>query len=266
MQSGPYIAARLMPKIVAEYCTREHISFQSFSDEWVLRLSKDDVIKWIVGYKFDINSSAAGELAQDKVATYAALNAASIDAVPHYLVRSSPKEMIHIEGLHQLLNGAPVVAKPLEGTGGREVEWFRTTDDALAMIKTSGEPAWALASHLDLQAEYRFVMLEGELLVAYEKTQPTYRGELKLFNLGYGAIAKDMPADTLSELLSIAECVINAMALRLAAVDIVKQADDSFLVLEVNDGISMEHYARQSDINKDRAADVYASIIKAMYH
>lgn len=264
MQSGPYIAERLMPKIVAEYCVREHIDFQSFSDEWVLRLSKGDVIKWIVGYKFDVNSSAAGELAQDKVATYAALNAAGIDAVPHHLVRSLPKEIIHESNLHQLLNGAPVVAKPLEGSGGREVGWFKTTDDALAMIKASGEPAWALAPHLDLQAEYRFMMLDGKLLVAYEKTQPIYRGELKMFNLGYGAIAKDMPEDTLVELLPIAERVLKTTALRLAAVDIVKRADGSLLVLEVNDGIIMEHYARQSAVSKDRAIEVYSSIIKAM--
>ena len=113
-----------MPKVVAGYARRSQgFDFQAFSDEWVLRLARGETTKWVVGYKFDVNGSAAGELAQDKVATYAAMHAAGIGAVEHYLVRSLPRELIHVEELHQLLNGMPVVAKPLEGTsvGGNVV-------------------------------------------------------------------------------------------------------------------------------------------------
>jgi len=265
MQKGPYIAERLMPKIVADYAHRSGIDFRAFSDEWVLRLTRGKTIKWIVGYKFDINGSAAGELAQDKVATYSAMHAAGIDAVEHYLVRSLPQELIHVAELHQLLNGMPVVAKPLDGTGGREVALFRSMDEALDMIRSSGEPAWALSPHYDVQAEYRLIMLNGELLLAYEKTQPTDRGELKLFNLGYGAVAVDVTDETKQHLLLIAERVMYATALHLAAVDIVRLADGSLKVLEVNDGISMEHYARQSIEDNARAIRVYESIVTAMF-
>lgn len=266
MQKGPYIADRIMPQIVSEYCKRVGIDFHGFSDEWVLRLERDGVIKWIVGYKFDANSSAAGELAQDKVATFTALDAAGIPAIPHYLVRSLPKELIHLRELHQLLNGLPVVAKPLEGTSGRDVVKFESTDDALAMIRRTGEPAWALAPYHDLQAEYRLIMLDGRLLLSYEKSQPTYRDGLKLFNLSYGAIPVDITDESLrSSLLTIAERVMQATALRLAAVDIVHLPDNSLAVLEVNDGISMEHFARLSAENKARAISVYETIVDAMF-
>lgn len=266
MQKGPYIAERIMPQTVAAYCKRSGIDFLEFSEEWVLRMERGGIVKWIVGYKFDANSSAAGELAQDKVAMFAAMNAAGIRAIPHYLVRSLPRELIHDRELHQLLNGFPVVAKPLEGTSGRDVIRFDSTDNALAMIRRSGEPAWALAPYHDLQAEYRLIMLDGKLLLAYEKTQPTFRGELKLFNLSFGAIAADIADDALrSSLLAIAERVMQASALRLAAVDIVRPPDGSLMVLEVNDGISMEHYARQSVENKERAVATYEKIIAAMF-
>jgi len=265
MQTGPYIAERLMPQIAAAYCSNEAIDFRAFSDEWVLRLTKGGETKWIVGYKFDVNSSAASELAQDKVATFVALDAVGIAALPHYLVRSLPKELIHTHKLHELLHGMPVVAKPLEGTGGRDVIRFDTTDDALEMIKASGEPAWALSPYYDLQAEYRFILLDGEPLLAYEKTQPTLRGTLKLFNLGFGAVAIATPDDVMQQLIPLAKKVMKATALRLAAVDIVRLPDGSYLVLEVNDGISMEHYARQSADNKKRAVIVYNAIIAAMF-
>jgi biotin carboxylase len=265
MQNGPYIAERLLPKVVREYCERAAITFHAYSDEWVLQLTKDDTKKWIVGYKFDLNNSAAGELAQDKVATYAALKANSIQAIPHYLVRSLPNELIHVQELHQLLNAMPVVAKPLEGTGGRFVTRFESTDDALAMIRVSGEPAWALSPHYELETEYRLIMLDENILLSFEKTQPTFRGQLKLFNLGYGAVAKDIDSEMLPKLASLAQRVMDATALHLAAVDIVRTADGSLYVLEVNDGISVEHYSRQSDDFKQRAESVYANIVEVMF-
>lgn len=266
MQVGPYIADRLMPKIVAAYCESHDIDFQSFSDEWVLRLQKGKQIRWIVGYKFDTNRSAAGELAQDKVATYAALKAAGISAIPHYLVRSLPHESIHEAELHEALADQAVVVKPLEGTGGRQVEYYESTHAAVEMIRASGEPAWAVSPHLDLQHEYRLIVLSGKVLLAYNKTNPTYRGKLKLFNLNYGAIAADISdTELLGKLATVAGQVMDATGLQLAAVDIASVPDGSFCVVEVNDGISMEHYARQSDEYKNRAANVYGTIVEALF-
>lgn len=158
-----------MPRIVADYCKRAGIDLQTFSDDWVLRLNRAGTTKWAVGYRFDVNGAAAADLAQDKVATYLVLSAAGVDVVPHYLVRLLPEETIYGDGLQQGLEGAPVVAKPLDGMGGRNVGRFETVDDALEMIQTSGEPAWALSPYRELQAEYRLLMLDGNLLLAFEE-------------------------------------------------------------------------------------------------
>lgn len=266
MQKGPYVRDRLLPKIVAAYCRRVGLGFRAFSDDWVLRLDKDGRICWIVGSKFDLNGSAAGEVAQDKVATAAALNAAGIAAVPHYLVRSLPLETIHAPELYRALGDRAVVAKPLQGTAGRDVTKFVNVEAALSMIRTSGEPAWALSPYYDLQAEYRMIMLDGKVQLAYEKTRPTLRGELKLFNLGYGAVAVDLRSDALfDELQKVALAVMQTTALRLAAVDIVRLADGRLKVLEVNDGMSMEHYAQQSRQNEARVTQIYETIIAAMF-
>jgi glutathione synthase/RimK-type ligase-like ATP-grasp enzyme len=266
MQTGPYIAERLMPKILATCCARTEVEFRAFSDEWVLRLTKDTMIRWVVGYKFDLNGSAAGEVAQDKVATYIALNAAGIAVIPHYLVRSVSNELIHVQGLREELGVMPVVAKPLQGTAGRDVSLLNAVDDALDMIRHNAEPAWALAPYYDLQAEYRLILLDGEVLLAYEKTQPHDRDGLKLFNLSLGAVAVDIEDIALLEdLTNMGRRVMRVMALRLAAVDVVRTPDGGLKVLEVNDGINMEHYARQSDETKQRTVAVYEAIIIGMF-
>lgn len=266
MQIGPYVSERILPRIVEAYCSRAGIEFRSFSDDWVLRLTKGATTRWVVGYTFDLNGTAAGELAKDKVATYAALTAADVPVIPHYLVRSLPHELIHVRDLHEVLNGHAVVAKPLEGMGGRSVLRFDALEQALDMVRGSGEPAWAVSPHYDLQAEYRLIMFDDAVQLAYEKTNPSYRGKLKLFNLNYGAVAADIADGALLERLSaIARRAMQVTTLRFAAVDIVRMPDGSLCVLEVNDSISMEHYARQSAEYKKRAATVYDTIVTAMF-
>ncbi len=266
MQTGAYIAERLLPQIVAAYCERTGLSCQVFSDEWVLRLARGETIRWVVGDNFDLNTAAASKVAQDKVATYAALSAASIAAAPHYLVRSLLQEPIHIRELHKELGGVSVVAKPLRGVAGRGVNRFHTVDDALAMIRGSGEPAWALSPHYNLQSEYRLIMLDGELLLAYEKTNATDRAGLKLFNLSLGAVPMEIQNEgLLNELTGIARQVMHALALRLAAVDIVRMPDRLLKVLEVNDGITMEHYARYSAANRQRTIEIYETIVATTF-
>jgi hypothetical protein len=266
MQTGPYITERLLPKIIEQYCVEHDISFQSFSGEWVLRLQTGADTRWIVGYKFDVNRSASAELAQDKVATYHALAAANVPAIPHYLVRSLPHEFVHEETLHEKLANQAVVIKPLEGTGGRQVEHFPSSETALAAIRASDEPAWAVSPYYDLKAEYRLITLDSAVLLAYEKTNPYYRGSLPLFNLGYGAKAVNLqPSELLQQLTDMAVQSMQLLSLRVASVDIARLQDGSLAVMEVNDGIMMEHYARQSTEYKKRAEDVYGAIVSAMF-
>jgi glutathione synthase/RimK-type ligase-like ATP-grasp enzyme len=109
-------------------------------------------------------------------------------------------------------------------------------------------------------------MLDGKVLLSLEKTQPVLRGELKLFNLGHGAVAVDIPsADLLGVLTDMAARVMQATALRLAAVDIVRTATGELRVLEVNDGIKLEHYMQQSQDYKNRAVQVYDAVVVAMF-
>ncbi|HSX06445.1 MAG TPA: ATP-grasp domain-containing protein [Candidatus Saccharimonadia bacterium] len=266
MQHGPYIQDRALPNIIRDACRMQGINLQAFSNDWVLRLEKNGQIRWIVGYKFDINLSASGQLAQDKVATYTALNAANIPAIEHYLVRSVPHDPTQWHLDLPKLDGQAVVLKPLDGTGGRAVERFESLAGALQVAQHSGEPAWAISPHYNLQAEYRLVMLDGKLLLSLEKTQPVAHGKLKMFNLGHGAVAADIVDESLVlRLQTMATQVMQTLSLRFAAVDIVCVNTNDLRVLEVNDGITLEHYARQSAEYKKRATKVYETAVAALF-
>lgn len=262
MQSGEFIIDRLLPEFVRTACERQGITFQSFSDDWVLRLQRSSQARWVLGYKFDLNSAAASGVAQDKVAAYQVLSANNIPVLPHFLVRSVASQPLPVHELRQVFASRPVVIKPLTGTGGRGVQKCDSVAIALEQIAADPEPAWAISLYVDVAAEYRLIVLDGEVLLAYEKTKPTERDGLKLFNLGTGAVAQDITAsDTIQNIALEATRTLN---LRLAAVDIIK-TDQAFEILEVNDGMMMENYARQSTDHRARAARIYDRIVTAMF-
>lgn len=264
MQTGEYIVNRILPDAVRVACKRHSVTCQSFSEDWILRLSKNGSTQWIFGYKFDINRAAAGQLAQDKVGTYEVLAASKIPAVRHSLVRAVTNQPVDVPKLQMLFPDGDVVIKPLSGTGGRGVQRYADIQQAVEYIRNSSEPAWAVSPYLDIVSETRLIVLDGAVLLAYEKQQPEIINGLKFYNLSRGAKAAtiDQPAEGL-EKLAVETC--QALGLRLAAVDIVQTARGEHMVLEVNDGFSMEYYVLQSQKNKNRVNALYDAVIAVMF-
>ncbi|TAK37122.1 MAG: hypothetical protein EPO30_11115 [Lysobacteraceae bacterium] len=129
-------------------------------------------------------------------------------------------------------------------------------------VESSTIQAWAAAPYVNIVSETRVILLDGECLLAYKKEAVDANG-LKMFNLGLGARAIDIVPD--DELLQLARVAQSVLGLRLCAVDIVERADGVSQVLEVNDGIMVENYARQSDANKQRALGIYAQIVDRLF-
>ena len=265
MKAGEYILDRFLPELVASAAAARGVACTSMSDGWVLRLARAEDVRWVVGYQFDLNTAAASALVQDKVAAHLALQQAGIASVPHVLIRSVPHEPIAVGQLEHLFP-AQLVIKPLDGTGGRQVRRVASAEEAAMIIGESDEVAWAASPFYEIAAEYRVIVLDGQVLLAYEKTRPVDMHGMKFFNLGLGAVAAEI-ADTQvqEQAMEIAHEVCGQLGLRLAAVDIVRLSSGELLVLEVNDGIMMENYARQSPEYKDRVTRAYDAIVSVMF-
>lgn len=262
-QVGEFIVERKLPDILRSVCLQHGISCRFFSDDWMARLERAGKVAWVCGYKFDINSSAAAMIAQDKVATYCALQYTGIKAVPHVLARTYGTPLLPPHVLtEQLSTSGPVVIKPLSGTGARGVELCDSVEEAVEKIEANPELPWTISPYLELVSETRLIVLDDRVLLAYEKHNPVEQNGLKLFNLGRGATAVTVPAR--EPLAALARTARAALSLRVAAVDIVTTADGQDLVLEINDGMMMENYTRQSPDNARRAETVYDAVITAM--
>lgn len=256
MQTGEFIVNRLMVGIIRDICKARGIELRTYSDDWVLELTKDGATKRVIGYKFGLNDAASSGIAGDKVAAHLILKEAGLPSVPHVLLRVRTSSVPDV-----LRKWDKIVVKPLDGSGGYGVTLFDRLDDAVDWIGSTDIQAWAAAPFIDIKREIRLVLLDQEALIVYEK-QSVERDGLRMFNLGLGATPKDIVPD--DELLALAAKAQAALGLRLSAVDVVETVSGERQVLEVNSGFMMEHYARFSPEYKQRTIEAYTAIVDAM--
>ena len=256
MVTGEYIKDRWLVKALRHICDEHSITLASFSDDWLFELSRDNVTRRILGYKFDLNSGVAAQTTEDKVASSMILAAHDVPVIPHSLVRTK-----NVTYNWQHPDYDQVVVKPLVGSGGIGVKLFQNQDQAGEWMNSQTTDGWAISPFVSIKREVRLIVLDGEVLLAYEKHPVTIDG-LLMFNLGLGATpSKITPSN---ELLSLAKKACKVLALRLAAVDIIELENGELKVMEVNDGIMMEHYALASKEYERDALKVYSAIISMM--
>ena len=73
-------------KIVKEICEDNKITFNILSKDWIITLEKDGKVKYIAGYKFDLNRHGLGLILDDKYAMYDVLNKFNLPIIKHYIV------------------------------------------------------------------------------------------------------------------------------------------------------------------------------------
>lgn len=261
MQESNYIVDRYLPDIMRQICDKKDIAVRLLSDEWVLVLKKAEKTHFIYGFKFGgLNDSAAATISQDKVATYELLREANVPAVPHVLV--STRANSYKGWLPRANEWEQFVIKPTHGGGGRAVYLLSNTREATKLMNGHGEQSWCVAPFVKVLSETRLIFLGEEIVLAFEKHDPPMGHGLPMHNLRLGARA--VVVEPAAKLVSLARAARKALGLRLGAVDIVELETGETLVLEVNEGFSLEHFMRQSAEYKQLAEGVYEKIVEAM--
>ncbi len=261
--NGEYITARLLPEVIRHLCARQGISYTSFSDNWLLRLEKDSQVHWAFGYQFDINNAASLKIAEEKVATFLALDHAGIPAIPHYLAKSVADDEPDWSLLQQLTPDVAYVTKPLAGSGGKHISMHTSLDEAASALRTSPLEAIAISPWYDIVSEVRLIVLDGTILLAYEKTNAQEKDGLRYFNLGHGAEPRVFTPSAEESRMALAS--LAACSLRLGAVDIAICASGERLVMEVNSGIMLENFARNSPENLKITEEIYKKILVCIF-
>jgi glutathione synthase/RimK-type ligase-like ATP-grasp enzyme len=245
--------------------------YESLRGGWMHRLHDADATHYIIGYTFPHNSAVAARIAQDKVATSLVLEISAVPSVPHALVNTKGVDVGTARRIRRAalavaeLSANGVVVKPVTGSDGRDVVAVSTTRQgmrALRRIHASHGGLAAISPYLPIEREIRVIVLDGHALLAFEKL----RMDDWRHNLAFGAQPMALPLSDNPRLVALASAAIDALDLRLAAVDIVALSSQELAVLEINDGIKLDTFAQYSTEYWNIAASVYDRIVSTIRH
>lgn len=157
----------------------------------------------------------------------------------------------HIDSFYGLENAPyfPIVIKPLHGSSGDGVQMINdqsrkieTTDTLMQKVMQKGR-------------DYRVMILKGEALGAIERTALK---DVFVANVSKGASARTILLDR--EVLQIAVDVAKLFGLEYAGVDLIKDDDDHWHVLEINRFAQFQGFEKATGINV--AKKILESLLK----
>ncbi len=272
-----WVRERDFVRHIQSACDERGVDVEWMSDYWLARLSQQDQEAcFVLGYNFPLNTASSSKVASDKSATYCVLQSAGIAAIPHLLIRPDSDGQI-ADTLGSKLDeaGLPAVVKPNSKSGGMGVRRVTSFEEALVtggdLAKRFG--ALAIGPYVQIEHEYRVVMLDDEPLLSFEKVlsheamSESVNGAAGLakHNLLAGAKPELIESDVVIEdLHEIAERTMSELTLRFASVDIVC-VDGQPQVLEVNSAVSLEKFSKSSEDHYHRAGAVYARAVEACF-
>lgn len=167
-------------KIIYQLCDKHQINIQKIDGESIYRLAKNNFVHYIWSRRFDINSTIASRIADNKYATYLVLKSLSIPIIPCIkLPRIDTKEYPNLEisifeiCQNLLLESSHIVIKPNNSYEGIDVYKCSSLKDVEQnILQIANKYKYLVASpYIDAIAEYRLFYLDNQILYAYKKNQ-----------------------------------------------------------------------------------------------
>lgn len=174
-------------KMILEICKEEGIHCTPLSDYWAFQLQYDHTTNYIYGYQFGLNSAVSHSICSDKSTASQVLSLHHIPNVEHVCCMS-PLTMEYASPfgnwdviLKMLETHKQIVCKDNHGTGGNHVFLVSSSLEAenASQIIFSTADSMAVSPYIAVDAEYRVILLDGEVKLFYTKIRPHLIGNGK---------------------------------------------------------------------------------------
>ncbi len=262
---------RFFAHAVRTWAESRGVTYEFSFGDWLIRLEKDGVVKYIEWCDIGLNTSAQHLVAKDKSATSHILEREGIPHVEHTLVLR-PQSKGWLPQQAQLVqeffaqHNNDVVIKPNTGAGGTEVVRATTYNEGVSILEKLflTHRALALSPFVVCVSEYRVTVLDTEVLHMYEKRHAPDPTEFR-FNLAHGATAHEVPQNDWEAVAVLARAAQHALGGRFMNIDIVRLSDGTMRVMEINGSVAFEKYVLTSDEAEARALESYARALDALF-
>lgn len=256
---------RFFEEILKEICLEENIEMKVLSNGWMLEFFYLGNYYYTAGYDFGLNSSVVTKIIDDKVLTSVILTKNKIPHIHHlYLPQKKIRENLNFETTEEedfqnVLKELelPVVVKPINGKSGSKVFFCDTYEEFIEntnfILETSNV---AVSKFYESEFEYRVYILNDRILFGYKKN----RVSSWQHNLSMGAIPTKLEPGEIQRLEKIVTSVVEATNVKCGAIDFL-DGKDGLKVLEINNGISMDNFAKRSAEYRQLAKEAHRAYL-----
>lgn len=174
-------------KMIKEICDKNNIKCTFLSKNWVIKLEKDDMTRYITGNKFDLNGHALGNIIDDKYAFYEVMKDENIDIIEHKILYKNNNKNEYAKDCNSYevalnyfhKNNCDIVLKSNCGACGNEV--FHITDEK-SLYETLDNLfinnfSISMCPFYKIKNEYRVIILDDEIKLIYGKINPKVIGD-----------------------------------------------------------------------------------------
>ena len=268
-----------LQRIIKQIALENNLSYEVLSCDLIIKLTKDNKIRYINGYKFGLNSHSLGLILDDKYATYELLNSLNIKVCKHHILfrpnnhNSYAKNYNSFKYCYDLFlkYNKNVILKVNNGTCGDGV-YHVTTKNKLKKIYNSVVIGNGKDKLIDLLKEFNINYFSNKNNL---KKKINYNKILKnneefiydfKFNLSKGSIInEDILKETKTIVSKMAKDVSKKINLGFGSIDIIKTIDDKYYVLEINSGVMIENYIKLTTDGVKKAKKVYEEAVLEMF-
>ena len=176
-----------MKKIIKDVSKEERIKCISLSNDWVFKLEKNNIVKYIYGYKFDLNSQATSCLLDDKYAFYSVLESYKIPCVVSEIIYNFNNKLEYAKDKNTLDYALSffkkynnhIVVKPALGTCGKDVYEIKSEENLNINLTNLFKKydTLCLNPYYDIKNEYRIIVLNQKEQLVYMKIKPVVYGD-----------------------------------------------------------------------------------------
>lgn len=227
--------------------------------------------RYIWGRDFGLNPASSAAILNDKYAIYETLTYHHIPAAECQIIypegdpNSWAVDCNSLAFAEQYFRAhqSHIVLKPNYGSQGIGVRQVTSLPELAQAYREAFARSYSasLCPFYDIQHEYRVVILDGAVRLAYMKTT---RGDWR-FNLHHGALASPIPSADYPTIIRLARQAFHALDLRFCSVDIIKTTDNQLLVMELNNGVTLTGYLKQHPEELDRILSIYHDAVAAIF-
>ena len=177
-------------QIIENICRENNIDITFLSDKYVMVLKKDNKIRYITGYKFDLNNQGLASVADDKYAMYELLKHHNFNITEYKLIFR--RTNFDVCKQYFLNNNKHIVVKQTDGTCGNYVYQIfdEITLEKIINKLLEFNSTITLSPFYDIKNEYRCIVVNKKIKYSYKKIKPIITGDgihtikelLELFN------------------------------------------------------------------------------------